>query len=1170
MAENNRVLNVRFGADTSELSKGVAELRQKLTALNTSLAENKQKISDTNSELKKLQKEEKELSAAMRDGGTDEQKAQLQALKDKIAQTTANLGQLRATEAELRADVRNTTTQLQQQKAGMDSNVKSAGLLDKALGKISATAKTFIGIYGAKKLWELLIGSNAEMEQYQTSFEVMLGDAEKAKKMIEDLRVFAAKTPLLMKDTISTGTLLMNYGVSDNDLISTMTKLGDLASGNTEKLNRISLAYGQMLAKGKVTGEELRQMAEAGVPLQAALTKSIGVTGEELSKMISAGKVGIDDLNKAIDSLTTGNGKFAGMMDKQAQTMNGMLSTLKDNATEFFRKVGEGAFGEVEDELAELMDKLDEWEEDGTLDKIAENIGVTVEALVKALELGVEGVAKFGKEITSVLAGAAAAKAVSKLHEFVDGFKQVGNSAGNANATLSKSQKVWNGVQVGASALAVVITALGLKISEINESSNEYNNTLKTLEKNTQSTIANAEAENKMLENKVKRYDELRTAAELTASEQNELRSVAAELQEVFGNDVTVLDKVTGRYNDLSAAVENYTQKMLEAAKRDAAYETLKTLYAEESRLENEYPELTKNFTSDDFAFMQSYDPNNFWLGDLPASVLDYADLNIPEMLGKADSGDWLAAAKNRSDLADVRRRIKEQEELYGDLAEAIKSTSDAADEASDKITQNADDMGNLSESTDEAASAVEELNETLDSLSAAYKEQQENGQLSYQTIMQLIDAGYAQCLQIDNETGAVKLNAEAYRDLAKAKIEARMAELNTDTIRNEYYEKINAAGAKGDRAEVERLREELKSKITSAPAEAAALQQILDNLDGYMSGGSSYNPYAKEKETKTSTKKKTEEAEDSIEKLNSMMDELSAAYKEQQENEQLSYKTIMDLKDAGYAQCLQIDEETGAVNLNIEAYRKLAKAKIEARMAEINKDGKNTSAAKTELAALQQMLDNLDGYMSGGSSYNPYAKDTKKEAEQYTKAYDAYKTEADKKLALIKDELAAKKELRDKTIEYLDDEIKKRKELNEDNDMQEQIDKVKAQLEYAQMDEFSRGQLEKELKSLEEEQEEMLWQRQIQKQKDEANAAYEEAEANAAKAQEQINEAVNTVKQIMDNLANGITNISNIINNNTNTVNTTQNIQLASQYLTMAQITKAVKDALIGAIITR
>lgn len=300
-------------------------------------------------------------------------------LEKEIDKARTRAAQLKTEQIDLKNGLKNTTNELKKQKAGV------SGVSDE-MKKMKTLITGFIAAYGGKKLCELLIGSNDEMEQYTTSLEVMLGSASKASAMIEKMRDFAAKTPLTLENVISGGSLLMSYGVDESNLIDTMTKLGDLARGNAEKMDRITLAYGQMLAKGKVTGEELMQMTEAGVPLQTALAESIGVTGEEFSKMVSAGKVGIDDLNKAITGLTTGDGKFAGMMEKQSQTMHGMLSTLLDNLSEFMRKMGEGAFGEVKSALQEASDFLAEWEEDGTLDRWAQGVGVLLKNLVAFLK----------------------------------------------------------------------------------------------------------------------------------------------------------------------------------------------------------------------------------------------------------------------------------------------------------------------------------------------------------------------------------------------------------------------------------------------------------------------------------------------------------------------------------------------------------------------------------------------------------------------------------------------------------------------------------------------------------------------------------------------------------------------------------------------------------------
>ena len=393
-------LTANFGANSTKFSKGVQEIKAQITELNKALELNKQAIADTNKKAKEYEKELDQLKTAEKENGTatEEQKARMSKLEKEIDKARTRAAQLKAEQIDLKTELKETTSELKKQKSGV------SGVSDE-MKKMKTLITGFIAAYGGKKLWDLLIGSNAEMEQYTTSLEVMLGSASKASAMIEKMRDFAAKTPLTLENVISGGSLLMSYGVDESNLIDTMTKLGDLASGNAEKMDRITLAYGQMLAKGKVTGEELMQMTEAGVPLQTALAESIGVTGEEFSKMVSAGKVGIDDLNKAITGLTTGDGKFAGMMEKQSQTMQGMLSTLQDNISEFLRKMGEGAFGEVKSALQEASDLLAEWEEDGTLDRWAQGVGVMLKNLIAFLKTAISVGLDF-KE--AIIAGAVA------------------------------------------------------------------------------------------------------------------------------------------------------------------------------------------------------------------------------------------------------------------------------------------------------------------------------------------------------------------------------------------------------------------------------------------------------------------------------------------------------------------------------------------------------------------------------------------------------------------------------------------------------------------------------------------------------------------------------------------------------------------------------------------
>ena len=276
---------------------------------------------------------------------------------------------------ELQSGIKQVTDSINKQTAAFAQNAKQGNSTAEQLKKGFTVLKGLAVGYAGKTLYDALIGSNADFEQKLTSFDVLLGSADKAQKMMDDLTKFAADTPLQLPDVSKATQLLLSYGVAQEDVMTRLGQLGDLAQGNAEKLDRVSLAYGQMLAKGKVTGEELRQMTEAGVPLVQSLADVIGITTAELTKMMEKGSVGIPELNKAIEAMTSEGGKFYNMMEKQAETMSGMLSTIGDNINMFAREVGEESFEYLKDEISVLLDTIRQMEESGELQEIASEIG---------------------------------------------------------------------------------------------------------------------------------------------------------------------------------------------------------------------------------------------------------------------------------------------------------------------------------------------------------------------------------------------------------------------------------------------------------------------------------------------------------------------------------------------------------------------------------------------------------------------------------------------------------------------------------------------------------------------------------------------------------------------------------------------------------------------------
>ena len=298
----------------------------------------------------------------------------------------------------------------------------------------------------------------------------------------------------------------------------------------------------------------------------------------------------------------------------------------------------------------------------------------------------------------------------------------------------------------------------------------------------------------------------------------------------------------------------------------------------------------------------------------------------------------------------------------------------------------------------------------------------------------------------------------------------------------------------------------------------------------------------------------------------------------------------MLKIIDEGYKQCISLDNETGKIKLNTEAYKELAKAKLASQIAEYDatigtsgtpninsyydqqeweaKEAKKDLRLKRD--ALKAMYDNFDNYMEAGSfSGSGSSSSSSSSDNEFKKASEAYKTEADKKIALIKRELEAKKELRDATIKAIDDEIEARKRLNEDNDLEKQINEVKAQLKYSQLDEFSREQMEKKLQGLYDDKAEKEWQRNAQERKNAANAKYESEQKSYNNQISAINESLKTVQQIMSAMADGSKTVENIVNND-NTRNNTANVNLIGTAMKMAQITKEVKDALMDDIVIR
>ena len=209
------------------------------------------------------------------------------------------------------------------------------------IGTVSkGVAKGATMVYGAVSAAMSVAGVasvkyNANIEQLTTSFATMTGSAEKANEVVERLRTMGAKTPFETADLAQVTQMLMQYGFTADDAIDKMSMLGDIAQGNSEAMNSIAMGYAQMSSAGKVNLQDIRQMINGGFnPLQE-ISERTGESMASLYDRISKGTMSVDEITESMRYATSEGGKFFQSMEKQSQTLNGQLSTLKDNLSSF-------------------------------------------------------------------------------------------------------------------------------------------------------------------------------------------------------------------------------------------------------------------------------------------------------------------------------------------------------------------------------------------------------------------------------------------------------------------------------------------------------------------------------------------------------------------------------------------------------------------------------------------------------------------------------------------------------------------------------------------------------------------------------------------------------------------------------------------------------------------
>lgn len=314
-------MSATLGLDDSAYRQGIQNVQ----------SETKKTVSSLSGEYSKAAKAVVELTRRYNEsvGKTGKASSETKNLKTMLSQA----------EAQLRA----TTTALKAASNGMEgfassTDKASSKSLAGAIAQGTIMAGIFSKLYAAAlSAAEGFISSgieyNAQIEKYTTGFTNMLGSAEAAQQVMSQIQEDAAKTPFDVESLTKANQYLISAGENASYARNTIMALGDAVSatgGGNDELNRMAQNLQQIANTGKATAVDIKQFAYAGIDVYGILADYTGKSTAEVQKMT----ISYDLLTQALQAASEEGGRYYNSMDTQSQTMNGRVSTLKDNVSQ--------------------------------------------------------------------------------------------------------------------------------------------------------------------------------------------------------------------------------------------------------------------------------------------------------------------------------------------------------------------------------------------------------------------------------------------------------------------------------------------------------------------------------------------------------------------------------------------------------------------------------------------------------------------------------------------------------------------------------------------------------------------------------------------------------------------------------------------------------------------
>lgn len=452
---------VKAGASVEGgFKKRIFEASQTVSALTERIIEQRSTVKKTEYDVRRLG-EAYRASLKSNPIAASMKKAEYDAARKALEEDRAALFGLTQQQAEARLSVKRLRDEysLYKKDAG-EVTVKNEGL--------SLSWGRMLGVLGGaaalKQLGAEIIRVRGEFQAADTAIRTLLGSKEKADELMEQVREYAKISPLEFSDVTAATQMMLGFNIEAEKVPRYLKAIGDVSMGDTQRFNSLTLAFSQMSAAGKLMGQDLNQMINAGFnPLQQ-ISEKTGKSIAELKDEMSKGAVSAEMVQQAFIDATSAGGRFYQMSENASKTISGQISMMHDAMTSAFNEIGQSSDGVLMEGIKMTTSLIENYD---TIGRVLAGLLATYGAYRTALILNIT--------LTRSWAVAARADAVAK------GIQTAATKALTiAQAALNSVMKAnpFVAVTTAVVALAAAVWTLSSRTSETEKATARLNEIL--------------------------------------------------------------------------------------------------------------------------------------------------------------------------------------------------------------------------------------------------------------------------------------------------------------------------------------------------------------------------------------------------------------------------------------------------------------------------------------------------------------------------------------------------------------------------------------------------------------------------------------------------------------------------------------------------------------------